>query len=295
MATVALARNECADTQEDAGHDLQSWENTVNNLVDDVWNTLVLSQRETDLARDKGISQFQIQMKCQMKSDAPAPAPAPAYAEFGFRCPALPCYTQPPPSYDDAVSDCPPGYEVVEAYAQSKSVLPVVHVLPAKSRSREERYSSDFLMDRKIHVDIDFGSVEGVREHKKKKGGAANKKPTPAAAPTQTSGGSDGAGDEPPADGGGDAGSGGGGDGGAGGGDGGGDDIWDDWGTAGSKKDKKKKEEEEEEERRKKEEEEKKAAEAAAAKDLSWADDADGGADDGWAAFPGKKKKGKVR
>lgn len=288
MATVALARYECADTQEDSGLDLQSWENTVNNLVDDVWNTLVLSQRETDLARCKDNSQSQ----SQIKSDAPSPA----YTESGFRCPALPCYTQPPPSYDDAVSDFPPEYEVVEAYAQSKSILPVV--LPAsgkKSTSRAGRYSSDFLMDRKLHVDIDFGSVKGAREHKKKKGAAANKKPTPAAAPTQTSGGSDGAGDEPPADGGGDAGSGGGGDGGAGGGDGGGDDIWDDWGTAGSKKDKKKKEEEEEEERRKKEEEEKKAAEAAAAKDLSWADDAEGGADDGWAAFSGKKKKGKVR
>lgn len=275
MAAVASARyNECAGMV--PGVQQKCWKLAVNTLLDDVWATLVMGEYTA---------------LCQGKKMGSQPG---INTELIFTSLAPPSYTQPPPSYEDAVSDLPPGYETLDTFAERQTgVLPVaLPLLAEKAKSKSVDQSSSVLKDRR-DFDIDFGSAVGIREHKKKKGGA-NKKPV-ASTPAANAGGSDGAGEEPPSgDGGGDAGGGGGGDAGSGGGDGGdGGDGWgDSWDTAGSKK-KSKKEEEEEAERLAKEEEEKKAAEASAANNLSWADDGDAG-DDGWAGV-GKKKKGKVR
>lgn len=300
MTTIASSRYEFVDrvrlnTPLVSRYDIKNvqkyhWENAVDELLDDVWKALALrSDGKATVLYQDGSSQRQPGTETRTN----------AAAELSFQSPALPSYTQPLPSYEDAVSDLPPGYETLDTLAHRRTgLLPVALPLQAeKSKSRSTYWSSDMLKDRKTDVDIDFGSVIGIREHKKKKSGA-NKKPVATSAPAQnTGGGSDDAGDEPPNGDGGDAGSGGGGDGGAGGGGdgGGGDDAWDDWATAGTKKKSKKQEEEEEAERKAKEEEEKKAAEASAAKNLSWADDT-GGGDEGWAGFAtvGKKKKGKV-
>lgn len=276
MATVASARyNECAGMV--PGVQQECWKLAVNTLLDDVWATLIMGHNSA-LCEGK-------KMGCQPG----------VITELCSTSPAPPSYNQPPPSYEDAVSDLPPEYETLDALAERKTdILPVaLPLLAEKAEAKSKDHSPSVLKDWR-NIDIDFESAVGIREHKKKKGGA-NKKPV-ASTPAANAGGSDGAGEEPPSgDGGGDASGGGGGDAGAGGGDGGdgGDDWGDSWATAGSKKKSKKEEEEEEAERLAKEEEEKKAAEASAANNLSWADDGDAG-DDGWAGV-GKKKKGKVR
>lgn len=239
------------------------WEDAVNKVVDDVWATLV-------------------------EGDAGFPRLDPLRKDgLTFTSPALPSYTAPPPSYDDAVADLPPDYDTLPPLAKRRAE---VDGAPVVSGTRSRDRASGLLKDRELDAYIDWEKPVGVREHKKKKAGGGNaKKVSVPLQPTENGGSSDNPGEDPPAgDGGGDAG---GGDGsGDGDGGGGGDDGWNEWTTSGSKK-KKKTEEEEEEER--------KAAEAAAGNKLSWADDMDegGGPDDSWAEFAtvgGKKKKGKV-
>lgn len=254
---------------EESGYRAPRWEELVEKLVDDVWAVLV-----------QGRSGKSVQCK-DKRAD-----------EKGLLAPALPCYTEPPPSFDDAVSDPPPEYPALLPLAERKTALsPAAPPAPAtKSRGRSRSLYKDTFLD----IDIDFEIPVGVREHKKKKpsGGGAAKKPAAPPPPPDNGGGSNDAGDsQSNGDGksGGDAsgGDGGGDDGKGGGGDDGGGDDWNAWGTvAGSKK--KKKEEAEEEE--------KKAAEAATKNTLSWADDVEEGGDD-WAGFTvaGKKKKSKVR
>lgn len=151
-----------------------------------------------------------------------------------------------------------------------------------------------------MDFDIDFGSTSGFKTHGKKKKAAAtrfdpfaedNEKKDDGTA--ENGGGND------------DLGGYGGGDGGAAGGNGGddnnngGNDEEDDWGFStgkkNKKKSKKKQEEEEEEERKRKEEEEAQAN----ADPLSWADDANGEANEDWTMSWGgtgkkKDKKSKV-
>lgn len=237
-----------------------------------------------------------------------------------------PDYDQPPPSYQDAMNDLPPGYDTLAPLARQKDLI---HESGPDKTSRVDEGNCS-------SRPIDFDDPTGIREYKggkkkKNKGGAGG------------GGGGGGGGGAPPeestpppednngeqpneggdagqnnGDGGNDGGDPGdgnnGGDGNGDGGDGG-DDWGDAWNTTTNKKDKKKKKQEEEERKRKeeeerltkeeeerkaKEEEERKAAEAAAAQanTLSWADDADGGGDDSWAGFATvgkkKKKKGKV-
>jgi hypothetical protein len=253
----------------------ECWKLAVNTLLDDVWATFIIGNKMA---------------LCRGKKMGSQPG---VITELAFTSPAPPSYTQPPPPYEDAVNDLPPGYETLEALAERKTgVLPVALPLLAEKAKSKSMDQSSVLKDRRRDIDIDFESTVGVREHKKKKGGA-NKKPI-ASTPAANAGGSDGAEEPSNGDGGGDEGGSGGGDAGAGGGDGGdgGDDSWGDgWATAGSKKKSKKEEEEEEAERLAKEEEERKAAEASAANNLSWADDGDAG-DDAWAGVG--KKKGKV-
>ena len=248
------------------------WPDTAEDSMDDVWAALVMGHVEELL-------------------DNLQQGKAKSNNELGLHAPAPPCYTNPPPSYDDALNDLPPEYHTIPPLAERKtatvSAVPAVPVNKSRPQSRQD-----------LKVVIDFEKPLGVREHKKKKGGGAKK--AVVSTPAQTGGGSDNAGEDAPNDnGGGDGGDAGGGDAGGDGGngdDGGGDD-WNGWTTSGSKS-KKKKEEEEEQERLAKEEEERKAAEASAGNDLSWADDADQGGDDGWAGFATvgkKKKKGKVR
>lgn len=241
------------------------WEDAVNKLVDDVWDVLVL-QKSGDRLPD-----YDVLRKAN---------------DWRFHVPAPPLYTNPPPSYDDAIRDLPPDYSTLPLLAERKT--DVTTTAPQTPAAKSRNQSSSLLKDRSQDVYIDFENPVGVREHKKKKA-AVKKDPTPPP-PANSGGGSDNAGDDH-ADGdgaGGDArGGGGGGD---GDGDGGaGDDDWNAWTVSGSKKKSKKKEEEEEEER--------KAAEASAANNLSWADDVEDGGDDSWAGFAtvGKKKKGKVR
>lgn len=258
---------------EESAYRASRWEELVEELVDDVWAVLV--QVRT------GKSLQYLDNPCKNKR---------AY-ELDLLSPALPLYTQPPPSYDDAVSDLPPEYPALPPLAERKTALsPAAPPAPAtKSRGQSRSLYNDTFLD----VYIDFENPVGVREHKKKKGagGGAAKKPA-APPPPDNGGGSNDAGDDQAnGDGnsGGDAGGGDGGgdDGNGGGGDDGGDD-WNAWGTVSGTKKKKKKEEEEEEER--------KAVEAATKNNLSWADDGDDGGGDDWAGFTvaGKKKKGKV-
>lgn len=246
------------------------WEELVEKLVDDVWAVLV-----------QGRSRKSVQ--CQDKRAE----------KMGLLSPALPCYTEAPPHYDDALNDPPPEYPALPPLAEPRTALsPSAPPTPAtKLRGRSRWLYKDTFLD----IDIDFETPVGIREHKKKKsaGGGAAKKPAAPPPPPDNGGGSNDAGDsQSNGDGqsGGDAGGGdGGGDNGkGGGGDDGGDDDWNAWGTVGGSKKKKKEEAEEEE---------KKSAEAAAAakNTLSWADDADEGGDD-WAGFTvaGKKKKANV-
>lgn len=242
-----------------------SWEDAVNKLVDDVWEALVLR-------KDGGHPPKYDMLR---KND-----------DCDVRTPVPPIYTNPPPSYDDALRDLPPDYAALPPLAERKAA--VVPAAPRTPATKSDDRSSSLLKDRTRDVDIDFESPVGVREHKKKK--TAAKKPAAPPPPTDTGGGSDNAGDDQAnGDGaGGDAG------GGEGGGDGdgdgeGGDDDWNAWTVSGSKKKSKKKEEEEEEEKKK--------AEASAGNTLSWADEVEDGGDDSWAGFAtvGKKKKGKVR
>lgn len=209
--------------------------------------------------------------------------------DCGFRTPAPPVYTNPPPSYDDAVRDLPPDYTALPPLAERKSaVLPAA---PHTPRTKSCDRSSPLSKDRSLNVGIDLDSPVGVREHKKKKPAAKKVAAPPPPADNGGGGGSDNAGDDQ-ANGDGAGGDAGGGDGGGDGdGDGGGgDDDWSAWTVSGSKKKNKKKEEEEEEEK-------KRAAEASAGNTLSWADEVEDGGDDSWAGFAtvGKKKKGKVR
>lgn len=258
---------------EESGYRAPRWEELVEKLVDDVWAVLV---------QGRSCKSVQYQDKRAEK--------------MGLLSPALPCYTRPPPYYDDAVSDPPPEYPALPPLAERRTALsPSAPLTPAmKLRGRSRSLYKDTFLD----INIDFENPVGVREHKKKKpaGGGAAKKPAAPPPPPDNGGGSNDAGDsQSNGDGksGGDAGGGDGGgdDGKGGGGDDGGGDDWNAWGTVtGSKK--KKKEEAEEEEKKSAEA----AAAAAAAKNtLSWADDAEEGGDD-WAGFnvAGKKKKAKV-
>lgn len=243
---------------------------------------------------------------------------AAAALERDLKVPDLPSYFNPPPSYDDAISDLPPDYYAVAPLARQKN--PVHQDAPARTDAKS---ASPFA--------IDFETPAGVREHKggkkKKKAAAAPQKQESPPPPDEGEkndggGGEDGQNGDAGNDGGaGDGGDGGGGDDGNGGGDGG-DDDWGGWATTTTKKKSKKKQKEEEEEmkrkeeeerlareeeeRKAKEEEEQRAADEAAAaaasnnNNLSWADEADGNGDDSWAGFNtvGKKKnkkKGKVR
>lgn len=267
METSALVTYEGVGKCDKVLAERSHWEDAVNRLIDDILAALVdgnfgVSAREESQRKDG----------------------------LGLRSPALPLYTTPPPSYDDAIADLPPDYSTSPPLATRKSDVTTAPVTPA-TKSRDQ--ASSLLKDRSLDIYIDFESPVGVREHKKKKGGAAPKKVSPPPPPADNGDGSDKPADDQPAgDGGGDAGGGdgGGGDGdgdGDGGGDGGGDDGWNDWTTTGAKKKNKKKEEEEEEKR--------KAAEASASNNLSWADDANEAGDDSWAGFATVgKKKGKV-
>jgi hypothetical protein len=262
METSALVSHECVGKCDKALAEGYRWGDAVNRLVDDVWAALV-----------EGNNGVSVRQGTLRKDELSCPSPA------------LPLYTTPPPSYDDAIADLPPDYSTLPPLATQKSVFDAPVTPAAKSRDQ----SSALLKDRSLDVYIDFENPVGVREHKKKKGGAAPKKVSAPPPPADNGGSSDNPGDDQAAgDGGGDAGGGDGGGDGDGDGDGGENDGWNDWTTSGSKKKNKKKEEEEEEER--------KAAEAAAGNKLSWADDMDEGADDSWAGFAtvGKKKKGKV-
>lgn len=242
----------------------QHLEDAVNQLVHDIWERLVLGMPTI------GLSQYDSMRGSDFQ------------AELGLRSPRLPTYTQPPPSYDEALADIPPDYTTLLSLAERKT-LHYDACQPTPTRKTHEK-SNTFWKDGSINVDIDFGDPAGVREHKKKKP-AAKKAAAPPPPPADTGGGSDNAGgDQPSGDGGGDGGGDAGGDGGGDDGGGGGDDDWNAWTTTGSKKKTKKQEEEEEEAR--------KAAEASTANNLSWAEEADGGGDD-WAGFAtvGKKKK----
>lgn len=246
----------------------QSLKYAVNKLVDDVWAALI------------GVSTGGFTRHCETLRKAD---------ELISHPPTLPLYTNPPPSYDDAISDLPPDYSTLPPLAERRTTVAEVAPVAPATKSRDQ--SSSLLKDRSRDVYIDFESAVGIREHKKKKGPTATKKAAASTPPADNGGGSDNAGDDQ-ANGDGAGGDAGGGDGGGGDGDGGGGDggdDWNDWAVSGSKKKSKKKEEEEEEEERK-------AAEASAAKNLSWADDVEDGGDDSWAGFAtvGKKKKGKV-
>lgn len=269
MEVIApVLENDCAGKYGwDTAHTSLRWEDAVNKLVDDVWEALVSRKDIGYLAKYDALR----------KTD-----------DCGLRTPAPPVYTNPPPSYEDAIRDLPPDYTALPPLAERKNA--VITAAPQTPVTKSNKRSSSLLKDRSLDVYIDFESPAGVREHKKKK--AAAKRTVPLSPPANSGGGgSDNAGDDQA------NGDGGGGDagGGEGGGDGdgdggGGDDDWNAWTVSGSKKKSKKKEEEEEEEK-------KKAAEASAGNTLSWADEVEDGADDSWAGFAtvGKKKKGKVR
>lgn len=246
----------------------QRLEDAVNQCVYDAWEFLLAG------TTPEYLSQYGHKTCAELQS------------ELGLNSPQLPSYTQPPPSYDDAIADVPPEYSTFPPLAERH--IAKCDYAPSTPATKSSEKSHSFWKNDIINVDIDFGNPVGVREHKKKK--PAAKKAAAPPPPADTGGGSDNAGgDSPGGDGGGDAGGGdAGGDGGGDGGGGGGDDDWNAWTTTGSKK-KTKKEEEEEEEARK-------AAEASAANNLSWADEADDGGGDDWAGFAevGKKKKGKV-
>lgn len=242
------------------------WEDAVNKLVEDVWDDLVLRKDGCHPPKYDTLR----------KTDSGC-----------FRTPEPPLYTNPPPSYDDAIRDLPPDYAALPPLAERKAAA--VLAAPQTPTTKSYDRSSSLLKDRSLDVYIDFDSPIGVREHKKKK--PAAKKPAAPPPPADTGGGSDNAGGDDHANGDGTGGDAGGGDGGGDGdGDGGGDGDWNAWTVSGSKKKNKKKEEEEEEEK-------KKAAEASAGNTLSWADEVEDGGDDSWAGFAtvGKKKKGKVR
>lgn len=254
------------------------WQEEVEKLVDDVWAALVQGRTGSVVKN--------LDNTCK---DQHAD-------ELGLYSPALPWYTPPPPSYDDAVNDLPPEYPALPPLAERKTPLSSSAPLAPATKSRNQ--SRSLYKDTILDVYIDFENPVGVREHKKKKGGGGGAAKKPAAPPPppdnggssndggddQANGDANSGGDAGGGDGGGDDGSGGGG----GGGDDGGGDDWNAWGTVAGTKKKSKKQEEEEEER--------KAAEAAK-NNLSWADDVDeGGGGDDWAGFTtaGKKKKGKV-
>lgn len=237
----------------------------VNRLVDDVWAALLE-------ASTGGFSRHHETLR---KAD-----------ELSSYPPALPLYTNPPPSYDDAISDLPPDYSTLPPLAERRTT--VAEVAPATPATKSRDQSAPLLQNRSLDVYIDFENSFGIREHKKKKGPTATKKAAASSPPADNGGGTDNAGGDQ-ANGDGADGDAGGGDGGGGDGDGDGGEDWNDWGISGSKKKSKTKKEEEEEEERK-------AAEASGANKLSWADDVEDGGDDSWAGFAtvGKKKKGKV-
>lgn len=199
--------------------------------------------------------------------------PSPSHHDLSLQTPRPPSYTQPPPSYDDAITDTPPDYSSLPPLAQRKTTT--FHAAPPLPVAKSLDQPSSLLKDTTHDVYIDFGAPFGTREHKGGKKKA--KKSTPLALGNTGGGGSE--------NGGSDNGDGTGGNDGGGAGDGNGDDgdggdDWGAWAVSGSKKKSKKKEQEEEEERRAKEEEEKKTS-----NNLSWADEMEDGNDDSWAGF----------
>jgi hypothetical protein len=212
----------------------------------------------------------------------------PSHHDLSLQIPRPPCYTEPPPSYDDAIADTPPEYSSLPPLAQRKTAAFRAALSAPYAKSCDRRSSS--LKDTTCDVHIDFGAPTGAREHKGGKKKAKKSTPLPLGnTGIGGGGGSDNGGDDKGDEAGGNDG-GGAGDG--NGDDGDGADDWGAWAVSGSKKKNKKKEQEEEEERRAKEEEEKKAS-----NNLSWADEMEDNNDDSWAGFATvgkKKKKGKV-
>ena len=143
----------------------------------------------------------------------------------------------PPPSYDDSITDLPPDYTATDALAAvCFSSLPLDGV-PAERKQEGKSNTGLFELD----VKVDLSEVEGVRSHANKKAKKAAKAAQQAKWADSGDEGEKKEGEEGTGDGGGgeDAGGGAGGDGGdpPGGGDGGGGDDGDDFFAGFGKKD----------------------------------------------------------
>ena len=197
-------------------------------------------------------------------------------------------HIDPPPSYDDSITDQPPKYgpaedldKVQPGYVQ-QSKPPAYEYVQCHNHERAKSTMTP---------SIDFDDTSNFRQAASKKAKKAQKQADQA---KWADGGDEGnneggEGEQNGGDGGGSNN----GDGGAGDGGGGGDD-WNDWDT-GNKKKKGKKAKEEEKKKQEEEEEKKKQEEEAANKTnpLSWADDANGDLGDDWGGFTATAKKDK--
>lgn len=198
----------------------------------------------------------------------------------------------PESSYDEVPLAYLEAESVARACIISDSTAPYIGRRAQKSSTKKSPSDMDF--------NIDFGSSSGFKSHaKKKKAAQASFDPwSDNGGEKKDEAGANGAG----GDGGLGGGNGGDANGAGGGGDdnnGGGNDDDDDWGFStgkkNKKKSKKKQEEEEEEERRRKEEQEANATAGGNADPLSWADDANGEAEDWTTSWGGAKKKDKKK
>ena len=208
---------------------------------------------------------------------------------------APPPIYEPPPSYNEAILDCPPDYTTTDGLAQAKTDSDLADPPPLHAKQRKPTRTNQLPQFMPISSFVDWDDQTGVTTHGK---GGGNKKKK------KNAGGGDWASDneekkdndagDGPGEGNPGEGNGHGGPGGDGGNDGGGDDG-DDWAGWNTSKDKKKKKkgkggvDEEEEEKKKKKEEEANNA-------LSWADEVKDTVEDDWGvAITGKKKKEKKK